>query len=70
MARFLIILGITILILGLIWPYLGRMGLGRLPGDILIERGNFTIYIPLMTSLLVSIVLSLFLWLLNQFTGQ
>jgi len=70
MARFLVILGITILILGLIWPYLGRMGLGRLPGDILIERGNFTLYIPLMTSLLVSIVLSLFLWLLNQFTGQ
>ena len=70
MARFLIILGITILIFGLLWPYLGRMGLGRLPGDILIERGNFTLYIPLMTSLLVSIVLSLFLWLVNQFTGQ
>jgi hypothetical protein len=70
MARFLIILGITILILGLLWPYLGRMGLGRLPGDVLIERDNFTLYIPLMTSLLVSIVLSLFLWLVNQFTGQ
>jgi hypothetical protein len=70
MARFLIILGITILILGLLWPYLGRMGLGRLPGDVLIERDNFTLYIPFMTSLLVSIVLSLFLWLVNQFTGQ
>jgi len=70
MARFLIILGITILILGLLWPYLGRMGLGRLPGDVLIERDNFTLYIPFMTSLLVSIVLSMFLWLVNQFTGQ
>jgi hydrogenase-4 membrane subunit HyfE len=70
MARFLIILGITILILGLLWPYLGRMGLGRLPGDVLIERDNFALYIPLMTSLLISIVLSLFLWLVNQFTGQ
>ena len=70
MARFLIILGVTILVLGLLWPYLGRLGLGRLPGDVLIQRGNFTLYIPLATSLLVSIVLSLFFWLLNQFTGQ
>jgi len=70
MARFLIILGVTILVLGLLWPYLGRLGLGRLPGDVLVQRGNFTLYIPLTTSLLVSLVLSLFFWLLNQFTGQ
>ena len=66
MARFLIILGITILILGLLWPYLGRMGLGRLPGDIIIERENFTVYVPLATSLLISLLFSLLLWLLNR----
>lgn len=66
MARFLIILGITILILGLLWPYLGRMGLGRLPGDIVIERENFTLYVPLTTSLLISLLFSFLLWLLNR----
>jgi len=45
MARFLIVLGIAILVLGLLWPYLSKLGLGRLPGDIVIERGNFTFYL-------------------------
>jgi hypothetical protein len=66
MARFLIILGISILVLGLLWPYLGRMGLGRLPGDIVIERKNFTLYFPLMTCLLISLFFSLLLWILNR----
>jgi hypothetical protein len=42
MARFLIVLGLAILLVGLLWPYLSRMGLGRLPGDIVIERDNMT----------------------------
>ena len=45
MARFLIVLGLAILIIGLLWPYLGKLGLGRLPGDIVIERENGTIYV-------------------------
>jgi hypothetical protein len=49
MARFLIILGLVILVAGLLWPYLSRIGLGRLPGDIVIERDNMTFYFPLMT---------------------
>ena len=63
MARFWIILGITILILGLglLWPYLGRMGLGRLLGDNVIECENFTVYVPLATSLLISLLFSLLL---------
>jgi Protein of unknown function (DUF2905) len=40
MARFLIVLGLAILVVGLLWPYLGKLGLGRLPGDIVIEREN------------------------------
>ncbi len=43
-----------------------RLGLGRLPGDIVIERNNFRFYFPITTSILVSIVLSLILWFLNR----
>ena len=66
MARFLIVLGLAILIIGLLWPYLGKLGLGRLPGDIVIERENGTIYVPLVTCLLLSLLLSLVLWIANR----
>jgi hypothetical protein len=65
-ARWLIILGVVLVVLGLLWPWLTKLGLGRLPGDIVIERENFRVYIPITTSLLISIVLSLVLWLLNR----
>jgi hypothetical protein len=61
-ARFLIILGLAILVTGLLWPYLSKIGLGRLPGDIVVERENFSFYFPLMTSIIVSLVLSAVLW--------
>jgi hypothetical protein len=66
MARTLIVLGLVILVVGLLWPYLSRIGLGRLPGDIVIERENITFYFPLMTCLLVSVVLSLVFWAVNR----
>ena len=66
MSRILTILGLVIVALGLAWPWLGRLGLGRLPGDIVIQRNGFTFYAPIVTSLLVSIVLSLILWLLRR----
>jgi hypothetical protein len=66
MARVLITLGFVILAIGLLWPYLSRLGLGRLPGDIVIERENMTLYFPLMTCLLVSLLLSLVLWVANR----
>ena len=66
MARTLIVIGLVILLVGLLWPYLSRIGLGRLPGDIVIERENITFYFPLMTCLLVSVVLSLVLWAVNR----
>jgi hypothetical protein len=66
MARWLIILGVVLIVAGLLWPWLGRLGLGRLPGDIVIERENFRLYLPITTSILISIVLSLILWLLNR----
>jgi hypothetical protein len=66
MARFLIVLGLLILLIGLLWPYLSRIGLGRLPGDIVIERGNVTFYFPLMTCLLLSVLFSLVFWVVNR----
>lgn len=66
MSKFLVTLGIGLVLAGLLWPLLEKSGLGRLPGDLLIERGNTTIYIPLATSLLVSAVLTLILWFLGR----
>ena len=66
MARWLIILGVVLILAGLLWPWLTRLGLGRLPGDIVIEREGFRLYFPLTTSILISLALSLILWLLNR----
>jgi hypothetical protein len=66
MARFLIVLGLVILVVGLLWPYLSKLGLGRLPGDIVIEGENTTFYFPLVTCLLLSLVLSLILWIASR----
>ena len=66
MARVLIGLGLVILVAGLLWPYLSQIGLGRLPGDIVIERENMTLYFPLMTCLLLSVLFSLVFWVVNR----
>jgi hypothetical protein len=66
MSRFLIVLGLVIVAIGLLWPLLTRLGLGRLPGDIVIQRGNFSFYFPLATCILVSVLLSAVFWLFNR----
>jgi hypothetical protein len=66
MQRILIGLGLALLIVGVLWPWLGKLGLGRLPGDIRIERGGLGFYFPLTTGLLVSAVVSLILWILRR----
>jgi Protein of unknown function (DUF2905) len=66
MPKLLILLGIVLIAVGLAWLLGERLGLGRLPGDIVIERENVRIYIPLMTSLIVSVVLSLLFWLFSR----
>jgi hypothetical protein len=66
MARFLIILGLVLVVAGLLWPYVGRLGLGRLPGDISFTRGHTTFYFPIVTSLILSVVLSALLWLFGR----
>jgi hypothetical protein len=64
--RILIVAGIVLLVAGLLWPLITRLGLGRLPGDIVVERQNFRFYFPLVTSILVSIVLTALFWLFRR----
>lgn len=66
MSRFLILLGIVLVVLGLALPWLQKIGLGRLPGDIVVERNGFRFYFPLTTSILVSLLLSALLWLFRR----
>ena len=65
MAKVLILTGVALVLIGLIMVAAQRFGLARLPGDIVIERDGFTLYIPLATSMLVSVILTLLLWLLG-----
>ena len=66
MVRWLVAIGLVLVFVGLLWPLLSKIGLGRLPGDIVIERGNVRFYFPIATCLIISIALSFFLWLLNR----
>jgi len=66
MQKWLIAVGLLLVVIGILWPYLGQLGLGRLPGDIVIERGNVRFYFPIVTCVLGSLVLSLIVWLVNR----
>ena len=69
-SRLLIIAGIALIALGLLWPWLQpigqKLGLGRLPGDIAVERANMNFYFPLTTSIIISLVLSLLWWFFRK----
>jgi hypothetical protein len=66
MSRILIIAGVLLIFAGALWPWLAKFGLTRMPGDIFIQKKNFTLYFPLATSLLISAVLSLILWFFSK----
>ncbi|MDE1943364.1 MAG: DUF2905 domain-containing protein [Betaproteobacteria bacterium] len=66
MQRLLILIGLVILFAGLVWPWLARLGLGRLPGDIRIETEHSVFYIPLTTSIVLSVILSVLLWIFRR----
>lgn len=66
MQRILIILGIVFLAAGLMWPWLAKLPLGRLPGDIFIERDNLRFYFPITSGIIVSLVISLLLWIFRR----
>lgn len=63
MRKLLVIVGLILVLAGLFWPWLGRLPLGRLPGDIVIERSNSSFYFPITTAILVSILLSVIFWI-------
>ena len=66
MSRWLIGLGIALIVLGVLWPILTRLGMGRFPGDLVWERENIRIHFPFTTCLIISIVLSLLFWILRR----
>lgn len=67
LGRVLILLGLFLVMLGLLVTFLPGARLGRLPGDIVIRRGNWTIYLPVATCILLSALFSALLWLLSVF---
>jgi len=66
MQRFLIAVGIICLVVGVLWPWIAKLGLGRLPGDIHIHRDGVDFYFPITTGIVISLVISLVLWLLRK----
>ena len=66
MQRILITIGAVLLLVGLLWPWLSRLGLGRLPGDIRIETANGVFYFSITTWVVISIVLSLVIWFIRR----
>ena len=66
MQRILITIGVLCLVAGILWPWLSKLGLGRLPGDIRIESESGGFYFPIVTCIVISIVLSLVVWFLRR----
>src|ERR1700730_11967751 len=66
MQRILIAIGAVLLLVGLLWPWLSRLGLGRLPGDIRIDTEHGIFYLPITTCVVISVVLSIVIWLIRR----
>ncbi|HET7136686.1 MAG TPA: DUF2905 domain-containing protein [Casimicrobiaceae bacterium] len=66
MQRVLIVVGLLILAVGIAWPWIARLGLGRLPGDINVERDGWSFHFPIVTSIVISVVLTFLLWLFRK----
>ncbi|HHF0530223.1 TPA: DUF2905 domain-containing protein [Legionella anisa] len=64
--KILIITGIILLITGIFWPFIKKIGLGKLPGDIIIQKNNFTFYFPITTCILISLIIMLIFWFFNK----
>lgn len=66
MQRILIVIGLLIVVIGLTWPWLSQLPFGRLPGDIIIDRPGVKVYIPIVTMILISALISLLIWIFRQ----
>ena len=65
-SKWLIIVGLIFVAAGLLWPLMSKLGLGRLPGDIVVRRDGFSLYFPLMTCLVISVVVSIVIWIFRR----
>jgi len=65
-SKWLIIVGLILVAAGLLWPLMSKLGLGRLPGDIVVRRDGFSLYFPLMTCLVISVVVSILIWIFRR----
>ena len=66
MQRILIIVGLLIVLAGVLWPWISRLPIGRLPGDIIVDRPGLKLFAPFTSMVILSIVLSLIFWLLRK----
>lgn len=66
MQRTLIVIGVILVVIGLLWPWLGKLPFGRLPGDLVVRREQFSLFVPITSMVLVSLALSLILWLFRR----
>jgi len=67
MQKILITIGIIILLTGLLWPLISKIPFGRLPGDIVIDKETFKLYIPITSMLIASVILTLIFWIVRKF---
>lgn len=65
--KILILIGIAILIVGFLWPWISKLPFGKLPGDIVVDKPNFKMYIPITSMILISLVISIIIWLIKKF---
>lgn len=66
MSRPIILIGLAIVLIGVLWPWLSKVPLGRLPGDIMIDRPGLKVFVPITTMILISVIVSLVLWLFRR----
>ena len=66
MQKYLIYLGIVLIVIGFVWPWISKLPIGHLPGDIIIDKPNFKVYIPLASMFLLSLLLSLIMWFFRK----
>ena len=66
MAKWLVIIGVILILVGVAWPWLSKLGIGHLPGDIYIERKGFSFCFPITTSIVISLVLSVLYWIFRK----
>ena len=65
--KILIAAGILILIIGFLWPWIAKLPIGKLPGDIVVDKPNFRFFFPITSMILASVIISLIIWLIKKF---